>query len=81
MVPAVGQGCPYDVRSRLHEIGHVIGLGLDPRVIVRPARGEKLIARLPAIDRNLIDAVCGRIEARTDDFSSSRELAPQQRQG
>ena len=54
--PAVGEGRrPARSRPRLRQLGHVVGLVLDPPAVVRPAGGELGVARAVAVDPGFVE--------------------------
>src|SRR5581483_1156192 len=76
--PSIGQRRSDDVGSGLHQIRDIVGLRLNPCVVVRPTWREELVARFLAIDGYLVETLSRRIDAGGGDCGSSHELAPQQ---
>ena len=80
-VPAVTQAGDQDVGTRAQERRDVVGLGQEAVMVGGPAGGQDLVAHGLAIDRDVVKAEGGDVEAGAGDGTGHLELAAQQRRG
>ncbi len=76
--PPAGQPDADGVRARPHQCGHVGGLVHQPVLIGRPAGLEHGVVDVLAVDLDLVDTVCGRVERGADHVAGQVELDAQQ---
>ncbi len=79
--PAFRQGRADHVVPACQQLRHVVGLGLDALVVVRPARREHLVPDRLAVDLQLVEAECRGVDPCGGDLLAGfrREVLAQQR--
>ena len=79
MIPAVAKLQSEDILATREHIRNVVGLILQTFVVGCPARSEQSIANLLAIERSLIETVCGNVHYSRSDLLFECERFTQKR--
>ena len=79
--PAVAQNGADDVFAGVNEVGHVVGLVLNPAVVGGATGGKVLIVRLFAVQIELVDAETREVCAGRENFADDLKRAAHVRGG